>query len=204
MNILPKNRPYNLLTAILLLPLLTFASDNIPIESSVIFNTSCARCHEGECSGRMSFHLPEAAAYQHIRRHGGELSLTSIQPLFKLLRYMKEQCRFYPLPHALIHDQLWLSKMLDKFHSPSKQAYFIPLGILAPGTYHLLFDELANTKFSIEIINDEFDFSDMDSLYRESCKKGLIFYVAERSEHFLRLSAQEPVTLKKLELKFVQ
>ena len=108
MNYLPKIFQHKtLLASMLLLPSLVFAADNISIESTVIFNTTCARCHEGECSGRMSFHLPEDAANQHIRRHGGDLSAERIQQLFRLLRYMKEECSFYPIPLALVNDQIW-------------------------------------------------------------------------------------------------
>lgn len=148
----------------------------------------------------MSFHLPEDAVNQHIRRHGGALSQERIRQLFKLLRYMKEECSFYPLPFALVNDRIWGSNMLNKFQSPSRQTYFMPPGLLEPGWYQFLFDELNNTKFCIEIINDEFDFIDKDSLNGESGEKKLKFHVEERAEYFLRLTAQEAVNLKKLEL----
>jgi len=51
------------------------------VESTVLFNTDCARCHEGECSGRLSFHLPPEASDQHIRRHGGELPAKQVREL---------------------------------------------------------------------------------------------------------------------------
>lgn len=201
MNYLPIKFQHIILSAaILLLPSFIIASDNISIESTVIFNTACARCHEGECSGRMSFHLPEDAANQHIRRHGGDLSAERIRQLFKLLRYMKEKCSFYPVPFALVNEQIWDSEVLNKFQSPSSQAYFIPLGLLEPGWYQFLFEELNHTKFCVEIINDEFDFIDKDSLNGELGKKRLKFQVEERSEHFLRLTAQEAINLKRLEL----
>jgi len=189
-----------LLAIILLLPLFVFASDDIPIESTVIFNTTCARCHEGQCSGRMSFHLPEDAANQHIRRHGGALSQERIRQLFKLLRYMKVECNFYPQPLALVNDQTWDSEILNRLQSPSKQAYFIPLGFLNPGLYQLVFEEFDNRKFCVEIINDEFDFVDKDSLHGKLGEKKLKFHVEERSEHFLRLTAQTPINLLKLQL----
>lgn len=201
MNYLPKMFQCNILfAATFLLSSFVLASENISIRSTVIFNTACARCHEGECSGRMTFYLPEKAADQHIRRHGGELTQVHIRQLFKLLRYMKEKCSFYPLPEALVNDQIWGDEMLTKFHSPSKQAYFMPLGLLEPGLYHLLFEEQDNTKFCAEIINEEFDFTDKDSLFGENGKKRLKFHVEERLEYFLRLTAQEPVTIIKLEI----
>ena len=201
MNVLPKIFQYNLLPAIILiLPLFVFASDTITVKSTVIFNTACARCHEGECSGRMSFHLPEEAANQHIRRHGGDLSLSDIRHLFKLLRYMKEECSFYPLPHALMNDQKWDRTMLDTFRSPSRQAYFMPLGLLKPGMYQLSFEALDNTKFCAEIINEEFDFSDKDSLFGKTNKKELKFHAEQHLYYFLRLTAQQAISLEKLTL----
>jgi len=195
---LPKKINHNFLfTCVFLLSSLASASSDIPIEATVIFNTTCARCHEGGCSGRMSFHLPEEAANQHILRHGGILTQERIQQLFKLLRYMKEECSFYPLPVALISDQIWGREMLNKFQSPSKQAYFMPLGLLETGKYQLLFEELGNANFCVEVINDEFDFIDLD---RENSKKTLKFHVEERSEFFLRLKAQQTITLIKIEL----
>ncbi len=185
------------------MPCYVFASDNISIGSTVIFNTACARCHEGECSGRMSFHLPKDAENQHIIRHGGALSQQQILQLSKLLRYMKEECSFYPLPFALIKDKIWEFEMLKKFHSPSQQAYFIHLGILEPGSYNLWFEELNGTKFCIDIISEEFDFTDIDSLYGENGIKRLKFYIENRSEYFLRLTAQKPILLNKLELEIL-
>lgn len=190
-----------LLASIVLLPSLVFSSDKISIESTVIFNTACARCHEGECSGRMSFHLPENAANQHILRHGGDLSQERIRQLFRLLTYMKEECSFYPLPLALINDRKWDNEMLNKFHSPSKQAYFIPIGLLEPGLYQMWLEELKQTKFCAEIINDEFDFIDKDCMYGECGRKKIKFLVEERSEFFLRLTAQVPINLNQLELE---
>ena len=201
MNYLAKTFLHNILfVSILLLSSLVFASERIPIKSTVIFNTTCARCHEGECSGRMSFHLPEKAANQHIRRHGGELTPESIRHLFQLLRYMKEKCSFYPLHIALINDHRWENEMLNQFRSPSKLTYFMPLGLLEPGQYQLLFEESSRTKFCAEIISEEFDFTDKDSLYGESGKKILKFHVEEGSEYFLRLTAQKAISLRNLEI----
>ena len=199
MNYLPKIFQHNMLSVIIfLLPSAVFAFDNIPIASTVIFNTSCARCHEGQCSGRMTFQLPEKAANQHILRHGGTLTEEQLRHLYKLLRYMKEECSFYPLTIALINDQIWERDMLNKFQSPSKDAYFMPLGLLEPGIYELLFEEPGNIKFCVDIISDEFDFIDKDILYDDGGKMRLKFNAEEHSKYFLRLTAQTPISLKKL------
>lgn len=47
MNYLPKKIKHNILfTTILLLSSFAPASSDIPIESTMIFNTTCARCYE--------------------------------------------------------------------------------------------------------------------------------------------------------------
>jgi cytochrome c553 len=82
------------LLALLTAPATVGDEGQATVESTVLFNTNCARCHEGECSGRMSFHLPREEADQHIRRHGGELPEAQVRELYDLLRYMKEECAF--------------------------------------------------------------------------------------------------------------
>ena len=120
MSYLGKIIQYTILLAtVIISPSFVFATDTIQIESVIIFNTSCARCHEGQCSGRLTFHFPKRAAYQHISRFGGELSIETIGQLFELLRYMKEECSFYPFSLTLIKDRIWDSDILAKFHSLS-------------------------------------------------------------------------------------
>lgn len=191
----------NLLAIVVTLPSFVLASDIIKIESAIIFNTSCARCHEGECSGRLSFHLPKGATDQHIRRYGGELSLGTIRQLFELLRYMKEECSFYPLSLALTKDRIWGSDTLAKLRSPSNHSYFMPLGLLGAGLHQLLLEGLnENTSFYVEIVNSEFDFFGNEIVNGESEQKVLLFQVDVRSEYFLRITAQQPIFIKRLEL----
>jgi len=178
-----------------------FAADTIQTESVIVFNTACARCHEGECSGRMTFNLPKSATNQHIRRHGGELADESVRQLFEVLRYMKEECGFYPLSMDLAKDKVWGNNLLAKLRSPSNQAYFVPLGFLEPGSYRLMMTGLApDTNYCIEIINSEFDYFDNKRVNGDGEETSLIFQADVRSEYFLRISAREPVSLKKIEL----
>ncbi len=181
------------------------ATESFRIESKIIFNTACARCHEGECSGRMSFHLEKSAADKHIQRYAGEISAQTTQQLFELLRYMKEECSFYPFEHALVNDQKWSSDTLAKFHSVSQKAYFIPLGQLDSGSYQLNFDGFNDTTNScIEIINQQFDFIDKEKVNDENERLVLQFQVDESSGHYLRIRANAPITVNQLELFFQQ
>ena len=149
----------------------------------------------------MSFHLPKAAANQHIRRYGGDLNDQSVRQLFELLRYMKEECGFYPLSVGLAKDRVWDGDMLAKLRSPSAQSYFIPLGFLQPGLYHLLLTGLnQNTNYCIEIINSEFDYFDKKTVNAEGGGMSLQFQADVRSEYFLRICDQKPIALRKIEL----
>ncbi|MBE9527166.1 MAG: hypothetical protein IME94_09360 [Proteobacteria bacterium] len=202
MNYLSKKiSPIFIIVSIIMLPLFLLASDKIPIETATIFNTLCAQCHEGECSGRMSFHLPKKSADQHIHRHGGELSQAKVGQLFELLRYMKEECSFYPFELALVKDRVWGSDTLAKLHSPSNLFYFMHLGLLEPGSYQLLFTEANNNfNFCIEVINKEFDFIDCENINGTHNQKKQEFQVTERSKYFLRIKARKPINLIRLEL----
>ncbi len=193
---------YTILVAIVItLPPSVLATDSIQIESTIIFNTSCAQCHEGECSGRMTFHLPKSAADEHIRRHGGELSKKTIRELFELLRYMKEECSFYPLSVALSQDRIWGSDKLTKLRSPSNNAYFVPLGYLEPGLYQLLFEGFDdNANYCIEIINGEFEYLVEKTVNKESEILSLHFQAGERSNYYLRIKSKKPISLKRIEI----
>ncbi len=46
---------FGLMAALVSLCLSTAAAAGIPLAAVVRFNTACARFHEGECSGRLSF-----------------------------------------------------------------------------------------------------------------------------------------------------
>lgn len=177
------------------------ANENIQTESVIIFNTSCARCHEGECSGRMTFHLAKTAADQHIERHGGRLSKETNRQLYELLRYMKEECGFYPLSADLEKNRMWDSDMLNKLQSPSNQAYFIPLGLLEPGLYQLQLEGLEDSEsYCIELINDEFDYFDKEKVNREGNKMSLQFQPDVLLDYYFRLTSNKPVNLKRMEL----
>ncbi len=177
------------------------APEGISIESAVVFNTRCARCHEGECSGRLSFHLQADAADEHIRRHGGALALETVRNLGELLRYMKERCAFFPLQLALEKDRRWGRDTLDRLRDPDGTAYFLPLGRLKPGPYHLWLDGL-NHRAGIcaELIAADFDWVEHEGIAQVGERHGLRFQIEVPTEVFLRVGTQEPITLTQVEL----
>jgi hypothetical protein len=189
------------LAALLWGPLFVAGSDQVPIESVVVFNTQCARCHEGECSGRMSFNLPGDAADEHIRRYGGALPREAVRHLAALLRFMKEQCAFYPLPLALAEDHAWVGDTLDRLRAPDGTAYFLPLGRLGAGLYHLWLDGLDHEAGACtEVIAADFDLVGRQGIVQVGGRQGLGFRVENPAELFLRIRAKVPIKLTRVEL----
>ena len=179
----------------------TAGSDGLLIESVVAFNTQCARCHEGECSGRMSFQLAEGAADEHIRRYGGDLSPERVRHLVELLRYMKERCAFFPLPLALVADHSWGSDVLDRLRSPEGTAYFLPLGRMGPGPYLLRISGLApGVRTWAELVAADFDLVGHAGLAQDGEHQVLRFRIDVPGELFLRIRAQAPIALTRVEL----
>jgi hypothetical protein len=171
------------------------------IESVVAFNTQCARCHEGECSGRMSFQLAEDAADEHIRRYGGDMPPERVRELGKLLRYMKERCAFFPLPLALAADHSWGRDILDRLRGPEGTAYFLPLGVMDAGHYGLRISGLdAGVRACTELVAADFDLVDQDGLAPDGEHQVLRFRVQVPGELSLRIRAQVPITLTRVEL----
>lgn len=176
-----------------------FAAEEIRLESVIIFNTACARCHEGECSGRLTFHLPRQASDTHIQRYSGKTDPSTTRQLFRLLGYMKAKCSFYPLPKGLSHDRSWNGAVLRKLRSPTRRAYFVPLGVLAPGRYRLLIDGVDNNP-CLEIITSEFDYLDTNDETSRGGEILLSFQVERRLAYFLRVTARKPLDIKRIEL----
>lgn len=177
-------------------------ADGAPtVESMVLFNTGCARCHEGECSGRMSFHLPREEADQHIRRHGGTLPEAQVRELHDLLRYMKEECAFRPLPLALARDGAWGPETLELLRSPTEPTYFLPLGVLEAGPHRVRLQGLGpKARPCIELIDADFDFIDTIELEPTETGWRLRFRTEQSTEVFLRLKAPESTPLTGAEI----
>jgi len=176
-------------------------ADGLPIGSAVLFSTRCAHCHEGECSGRMSFLLAANAADQHIRRHGGDLPQETVQDLADLLRYTKERCAFYPIPLTLAQDGDWGRNTLDRLRDPDGTAYFLPLGHLESGAYRLWMDGMApGMRVCAELIAADFDFVRHEGVAPSGERQGLRFQVEEPTEVFMRLRTQGPIVLTRVEL----
>lgn len=187
--------------ALLSVPPLVSAEGSPTVESTVLFNTACSRCHEGECSGRMSFQLPREEADQHIRRHGGALPEAQVRELYDLLRYMKEECAFRPLPLALVRDGAWGPETLELLRSPTEPTYFLPLGVLGAGSYNVWLQGLGpKARPCIELIDADFDFIDAIELEGSEAGYGLRFRTERSTDVFLRLKAPGSAPLTRVEI----
>jgi hypothetical protein len=101
-----------LFSLIALLFSLSAGAGEIPQSTFVRFNTVCATCHEGECSGRLSFQSGVSAALGHMQRHLGKVTEIEASDLFGLIKYTKERCAHYPVSGkyrtmASGHPQIW-------------------------------------------------------------------------------------------------
>jgi hypothetical protein len=97
------------------------------------FNTVCAKCHEAECSGRLSFQGGVDATREHVRRYAGAVSDAEVGEFFELLRHMKEQCSYYPAVEGGVPSTAWDAAALASFFELSERSYFLPLGTFPTG-----------------------------------------------------------------------
>ena len=125
--------------------------------TTVKFNTVCTRCHEGECSGRLSFSSGVAATRSHVRRYLPSSSSLEVEELFAILKYTKEHCAHYPLPDAVPANGVWGVEALRQWRSPDGDSYFIPLGRMRRGVYHLGLRFDGKSEASMRITNEKFE-----------------------------------------------
>lgn len=179
--------------------LATGAAD-VPLRTAVLFNTACAQCHEGECSGRLSFDLGQQAAADHVRRYVGEVAAAVQRDLQALLADMKRSCAYSPLAVAVPENGIWRADDLAQLRSPLGAAHFIPLGVLVAGNYRaaLRFDGAAEAR--AEVISAAFDITDHPGLRAESGGTDFVFAVERKGVHYFRLQTEKPAALIELRI----
>lgn len=170
-----------------------------PVSSShwALFNTVCARCHEAQCSGRLS--LGDMSSRAHVERYAGTLSDDLHQQLVGYLRYMKEYCGYAALPSAPAVQTSWTESQLIPFRTPAGQAYFVPLGTLASGTYRLQ-ARLQGRNWVAQVITGNFDVI-AEAL---SCSQGEAFgmeFDADVGQYYLRVTGRDSLQLQQVRLQ---
>ena len=176
----------------------TIQNRDITTKISVVFNTLCAKCHEGECSGRLSFETGSHTAARHIRHYAGDTNLTAkeVREFFSLLNYMKEECAVY-----MPDDGEWKPENLSRFALPSNRGYFIPLGTLKSGRYHLAMVLQEATPFRIEVMTEKIETLLDHSITTLQKNHVVDFTVDESTAVFVRIRSREVLHLIALEIK---
>ncbi len=171
--------------------------ENISTKTAVIFNTLCAKCHEGECSGRLSFDTGNKAADSHIKRYAGDTNVSEdeTKDFFTLLNYMKKECALY-----MPDNGKWKPENLSHFALPSHDSYFIPIGVLKSGNYHLEIETKENVHFRVEILSDHFDPFLDQTVCPDRKDQNLEFMIDEPVNSFLRIRSRKPLHVITLDI----
>ena len=158
-NGVPAPRPaaWRILALTLLLASLEASGEQIPVPAIVRFNTVCANCHEGECSGRLTFSSGAEAARGHMQRYLGSVTAPEAEALFGLLRYMKEHCAHYPVPAAVPAGGIWSAPDLSAWRNSREGGYFIPLGTLQAGHHRLHLYLSGSSQGRLKITDERFE-----------------------------------------------
>ena len=169
-------------------------------ESVVIFNTICAKCHEAQCSGRMSFQMAYEESVNHIVRHYGEASgkVWRQKQLFQILNHMKEKCAYYPMQVTVPPQRVWGSEILDKLTTFLEKNYFIPAGSFDPGEYQLVLTLEEDAKVTIHMVSEEFDMVIEDCYLSKDRQIVVPFTIEDSSHYYVRLYPHKPVSMTQL------
>lgn len=165
-------------------------------ESVVRFNLDCAHCHEGQCSGRLSFALGEEASFGHIRRYAPDAADREAMELHQILGYMKQHCAYAPLPVAAIVPLD--DAALAAYRLPRSGNLFVPLGRVNEGRYRLSIALAAPTKLRIELIDQDFEHLLDTCVESDSVSEPI--EVEATGSVFLRLRGPEELAVRSLRL----
>jgi hypothetical protein len=125
-------------------------------QSLAVFDAACARCHEAECSGRLTFADPSRAR-DHVLRYAGAGADARVVELIELLRVTKEECRIDPAAALRCGGPPWDAAQLRRVHVGSERAWFVPLGAAAAGPQRVVlrFDRDVGASLRISTLHFE-------------------------------------------------
>ena len=169
-------------------------------ESVVIFNTICAKCHEAQCSGRLSFDESFKKSTSHILRYYGQASGKQWlqKELFDILNYMKERCAYYPMQTPVPLKKVWGGDILDKFTTLMERNYFIPVGNFSPGRYRIDLELEKDVKVTVHLIFEEFEWVIEDCYQSSDRQIRISFLIEEQGDCYFRMYPREPVKIIRL------
>ena len=187
--------------SLLLIPYDAFPVGDEPFsESVIIFNTICAKCHEAQCSGRLSFGDAYEASSSHIIRHYNQASEKKWlqKELFSILNHMKENCAYYPMQVPVPAKRIWNSEILEKMTTLLERNYFIPIGPFTPGRYNLELKLAKDAKITAHLVSETFEMV-VEDCYQSSDQRLVIpFSIEEPGNYYVRVYPREPVQITRL------
>jgi len=189
------------LVGLLLLISPSFAvEDEAFTESVVIFNTICAKCHEAECSGRLTFDEAFEKSTSHILRYYGPASEKKWlqKELFDILNYMKGKCAYYPMKVKLPLTRDWRGEILDRFTTSMESNYFIPVGNFSPGQYRIELELDKDVKITAHLISEEFEMVIEDCYPSSDRRLSIPFLIEDLGYYYFRMYPLEPVRITRL------
>ncbi len=175
---------------LLLLAPSAFSTENPAFtESVIIFNTICAKCHEAQCSGRLSFDEAYEHSISHILRHydqaAGKQWLQ--KELFDILNHMKGKCAYYPMPIPVPLKRVWGADTLEKFTTMLERNYFIPVGHFTPGHYRIELELEKDVKLTAHLISAEFEMAVDDCFQSSDRRINIPVFIEEPGDYYFRI-----------------
>lgn len=165
--------------------------------SVVLFNTVCARCHELECSRRLSFPSasPAADARGHIENYAGAEGAAMVGDLVGLLDYTKTQCDYYAPDVPIPADRVWPAAALAPLATRDRRSWFLPLGELPAATLRLSLELSGEQPIEIEVLSRAGVAA--EAVAAPGSRRAQVIFRAEAPglPHFLRLRSRAPIAL---------
>jgi len=192
--------------SLLLIPYDAFSVEDEPFrESVVIFNTICAKCHEAQCSGRVSFGDAYEASTSHIIRYYSKASEKKWlqKELFSILNHMKEKCAYYPMSVPIPSKRIWNSEILEKMTTLLERNYFIPIGSFSPGMYRLELSLARDEKVTVHLVSETFEIIIEDCFLSSEKQISIPFSIEDTENYYVRVYPRKPVQITKLAISTV-
>jgi len=192
--------------SLLLIPYDAFSVEDEPFrESVVIFNTICAKCHEAQCSGRVSFGDVYEASTSHIIRYYSKASEKKWlqKELFSILNHMKEKCAYYPMSIPIPSKKIWNSEILEKMTTLLERNYFIPIGSFLPGMYRLELSLAKDEKITVHLVSETFEIIIEDCFLSSEKQISIPFSIEDKGNYYVRVYPRKPVQITQLAISTV-
>jgi hypothetical protein len=191
-----------LLSLLLPIPCAFSTEDRAFTESVIVFNTICAKCHEAQCSGRLSFDEAFEKSTGHVLRYYGQASGKQWlqKELFDILNYMKGRCAYYPMKTPVPLKRVWEADILEKFTTLMEKNYFIPVGHFTQGHYRIELELEKDVKITAHFISAKFEMAVEDCFQSSNRRINIPVFVEEPGDYYFRMYPREAAKLVRLSI----